>query len=408
VAITSKDGRLRLLVIASTFPARQGDGTPSFVADLAGYEAKHFSTLALVPRVRGGVPHERWGDLTIERFPYFFRRSERVADGAILENVRADRRLVVQLLPLLVGESIALRRAITRFRPDVVHVHWMVPQGLAALLVARRVPWVLTTLGGDVYALRGPVWRAVKRRVLARSHAVTTMNLDMRERLLALGAPTDRTSVLPMGVNLDRIRAGGVGVDRQPGRLLFVGRLVEKKGASVLIEALRRIPSQIDWSLDIVGDGPLRSGLEASARSLSKPVRFLGQQTREELGSSLHRAEVVVVPSVRAASGDQDGLPVVLLEAMGAGCAIVASRIAGIDEAVEDGVSGVLVPAGDPGSLATALEELLREPSRGLALGAAAARHAERFSRHAIGDQFVAILREAAGRPSGPPSPTQA
>ena len=393
-----ESSRPRLLVIASTFPAEHGDGTPSFVSDLAGYEAAHFTTLVLVPRVPGGPSHERLGDVTIERFPYFFQRWERLADGAILENMRKDPWSSIQAPSFFIGEVAALRRAVRRFKPDVIHVHWMVPQGVAALVAAREIPWVVTTLGGDVYALRGPLWRAVKSHVLQRAAAVTTMNLDMRDRLIALGSPPERTTVLPMGVDLDRIRSAGAGVAREPGRILFAGRLVEKKGVAVLLEALGRIPSGIDWSLDIVGDGPLRPELEAAARGLTEPVRFLGQQTREELAMSMRRADVVVVPSIRAGSGDQDGLPVTLLEAMGIGCAVVASRLAGIDEAIEDDVSGILVAPRDAGALATALAQLLEDPSRRKALGAAAARTAERYSIRSIGDRYVALLQQAAAR----------
>ena len=159
---------------------------------------------------------------------------------------------------------------------------------------------------------------------------------------------------------------------------------------------MRQMPDDLEWSLDVVGDGPLRAAMEATARPLSRPVRFLGQQTRAELAHSMHAAEIVVLPSVTAASGDQDGLPVVLLEAMGAGCAIVASRLAGIDEAIEDGVSGVLTKPGDPSALAGAMGTLLRDATQRRRLGAAAARRADLFSIEAIGQRFVTLLREAA------------
>ena len=362
--IERNGGPLRLLVIASTFPAREGDGTPSFVDDLARREAERFTTLALVPRVPGAARRERRGKLLIERFPYFFRRWEGVADGAILENVRSDRWLALQVPFLVAAEMLALRRAVRRFKPDVIHVHWIVPQGIAALAVARSVPWVVTTLGGDVYALQAPVWRGLKARVLRRARTVTTMNREMREHLVSLGSPAERTIVLPMGVDLGAVRPAGAGVDRVPLRVLFAGRLVEKKGLDVLLRAMRQVTSATGWSLDVVGDGPLREALRSASEDLSGRVRFLGQQTRPELARSMYEADLMVFPSVVASSGDQDGLPVTLLEAMAAGCAIVASRLPGIDEAIEDGVSGVLVPTGDERALGEAIDELLGDPER--------------------------------------------
>ena len=121
--------------------------------------------------------------------------------------------------------------------------------------------------------------------------------------------------MLPMGADVDGVRRAGVGVVREPGRLLFVGRLVEKKGLAVLLEALRTLPGA--WSLDVAGDGPLRAELERRAEGL--PVRFLGQTSTSDLARAYAACEVLVAPSVPAASGDQDGLPVALLEAMSAG-----------------------------------------------------------------------------------------
>jgi colanic acid/amylovoran biosynthesis glycosyltransferase len=387
--------RPRLLVLASTYPAGPDDGTPAFVRDLALRQAADFDTLVLVPRVPGAAREERTGGLTVRRFGYFPRRWETLADGAILENLRRRRSAWLQVLPFVLAEAWALRRAVRRHRPDVLHVHWLLPQGVAALLAGRRLPWLVTTLGGDVYALADPVSTAVKRAVLRHAGAVTAMNTDMAARLVALGAPPAGTHVLPMGADVAAVRAGGDGVDRVPGRVLFVGRLVEKKGLAVLLAALRRVPAG-DWSLEVVGDGPLRAEVEAAAAGL--PVTFRGALPRTELAAAYARSEVVVVPSVSAASGDQDGLPVALLEAMAAGCAVVASRLPGIDAAVVDSDSGVLVPAGDAPALAAALAALLADPERRAKLGAAARARAEEFSVAAVGARYCALLRRVLER----------
>ncbi len=385
---------LRLLVIASTFPAFEGDGTPAFVRDLAEYEARHFETLVLTPRVPNARATETHGDqLRIERFPYFPRRWERLASGAIIENVRADRTNLVQVPALFGAEALAVRRAVRAFRPDVLHAHWIVPQGVVAIAAARGVPMVLSTLGGDVYALRGRFWDRVHRAVLRRASAVTTMNREMQARLLELGAPADRTHVLAPGTNVQAIRATGIGAAPVHGRILAAGRLVEKKGFHVLLDAVRQLRTS-SWSLDVIGDGPWRGQLEAAAEGL--PVRFLGQVGREQLGRALHEAAVFVVPSVPAASGDQDGVPIVLLEAMAAGRAIVASRLPGIDEALEDGRSGVLVSPGNAAELAQAIDRVLSDDELRSTLGRTASLRAEDWSVDALGARFVELLRSAA------------
>lgn len=384
--------RPRLLVIASTYPARPGDGTPGFVRDLALREADHYDTVVLVPMVPGAPRDEVDGSLRVVRFRYFPRRFENLADGAIIENLRSRRSSWVQVLPFLLAEALAVRRLVREHRPDVLHIHWILPQGAVALLTARGIPWVVTTLGGDVYALRNPIANRLKRMVVRRARAVTTMNSDMRDRLVALGAPTSTTHVMPMGADVDAVREAAAGIASEPGRLLFVGRLVEKKGLGVLIEALRMIPEGVPWSLDIVGDGPLRSQVETASRGL--PVRFLGQLGRDDLSRRLGASSIVVVPSVPAASGDQDGLPVALLEAMAVGRPAVGSRLSGIDDAIVDGETGLLVPPGDPAALAAALEKLLTDSGLRSALGVAASRRAESFSVRAIGSRYTSLLDE--------------
>lgn len=393
-------GRPRLLVVASTYPARPGDGTPGFVRDLALAEAAEFDTLVVVPSVPGAAAEERDGPLRVRRFRYFApRRFEDLAHGAILENLRERRWRWLQVAPFLVAEAVAVRRAVREHRPDVLHVHWLVPQGVVALAAARGVPRLVTTLGGDVYALGDPVSRRLKAAVLRGARAVTTMNEDMRERLVALGAPAAATHVLPMGADLDLVRAGAEGVAPVPGRLVFVGRLVEKKGLAVLLDALRRLPPDVACTLDVVGDGPLAAALRARAEGL--PVRFLGQLGRADLSRAIAEASIGVVPSVRAGSGDQDGLPVALLEMMAVGRPVVASRLAGIDAAVADGETGVLVASGDAAALAAAIERLLRDPQERDRLGRAARSRAEQFGVDAQGRRYRALLRAVAGLPGG-------
>ena len=387
--------RPKLLVLASTYPAHVGDGTPQFVRDLATVEALSYETTVLVPCVRGGARQEVDGALSVRRFRYFPRRWEDLADGAILENLRSRKSRWAQVLPLFLAEVLAIRREVRASRPDVIHVHWLLPQGLAALIAAPRVPKLVTTLGGDVYGLRDPVSRRVFRAVIKNAVTVTAMNEDMRGRLLALGADPATTVVLPMGADVAGIRPQAAAAQRRRGRVLFVGRLVEKKGVSVLLEALRLL-DEPGYDVRVVGDGPLRPQLTRQAAGL--PVTFAGSLGREALSAELGAASIAVFPSVPAASGDQDGLPVAMLEAMSTGCAVVASDLPGLRDAVEDGTSGLLTAPASAEDLAGALARLLRDPALCDRLGQAAAARAENFSVDAIGRRYVVLLDEVRER----------
>ncbi len=390
------------LVLASTFPARSGDGTPSFVRDLAVGMTADADVRVLVPAVPGGAATDEADGIRVRRYRFFWRRFEDLAHGAMLENVRSRPSRLLQVPCLLVAQFFAVRRAVRERRPDVIHAHWIIPQGMVARMAAPRIPLVVTTLGGDLYALRDPLSRAIKRSVLRHARAVTVMNEDMRRIAISLGADPTTTTVRPMGAQVaqfaDAAHARAGRAPRTPVRLLAVGRLVEKKGFAVLLEALRGLDragvSPEAWHLTVVGDGPLRAQLEAAARGL--PVEFVGQLTRTALTRADAEADVAVFPSVRAASGDQDGLPVALLEAMASGCAVIVTDLPGLDEAVVDEESGLIVPSGDVEALRRALGRLISRPQTRAALGAAAAVRAQRYDVVTVARDYAALLESAA------------
>ena len=157
--------------------------------------------------------------------------------------------------------------------------------------------------------------------------------------------------------------------------VLGVGRLVEKKGFRVLIEAAAQLPGV---HLLIAGEGDQRGELVALARARGAAVTFAGALDRSGVGEAYAAADVVAVPSVVDRAGNVDGLPNTLLEALAAGRAVVASAVAGIPDVVVDGENGVLVPPGDASALARALERLAREPATRRRLGETARSRAAR------------------------------
>jgi colanic acid/amylovoran biosynthesis glycosyltransferase len=347
----SRPNRPRLLVLASTFPAVVGDGTPAFVADLARVEATAFDTVVLAPLVPGAAAREDQFGYQIRRYRFFPGRRADLADGAILENLRARPSRWLQVPSFFLAGALAVRRAVRDTAPDVVHVHWIIPQGLMALLAARKVPWLVTTLGGDLYALKAAPARFLKRQVLKRAGAVTVMNEEMRQVVIGLGVSPERVRVLPMGVALERLRPVGDPPARVPGRLVFVGGVV-----------------------------------------------FHGQQGSDALRRLLGQAQLAVFPSVRARSGDQDGLPVATLEALAAGTPVIASNLPGLSAAVGGGEepAGVLVEPGDVAGLTAAVTRLLGDDATREHMGRVAEQRASAYSMESIGAQYVTQLKDIA------------
>lgn len=383
--------RPTLLVAASTFPAQPGDGTPGFVLDLATALSSDHRVVVVAPMTKGASRHQRIGDVEVRRYRYFPSRWSDLADGAIVDNLKAKRSRWLQVPFFFLSMAAAIRHEARRSRPDAALLHWIIPQGAVGKLVLGDLPRVVTTLGGDLYALRNPVLQRVKRSVIRSAASVTCMSTDMASELRKLGARDDQVHIVPMGVDLDPIARAVEREDRTPGRVLFVGRLVEKKGATVLLDALGRMHAAPD-EVVVVGDGPLRKDLEARAGA---GVAFVGAKDKAGLAAEYAKAGIALYPSVPAANGDRDGLPVALLEAMSAGCAIVASAVPGIVDVVEDGVNGLLVPAGDADALAAAIDRLLADPVLAAGLGAAARRTSAAYTVDAVGDRYRTLIAAA-------------
>jgi glycosyltransferase involved in cell wall biosynthesis len=366
--------RPRILVLATTVPAREGDGTPAFVLTLARALSADNDVTILTPRVPGAAEKERSGNVEIRRFRYFPRRLERLAYGAIMPNLKAEPWRLVEVPPLLAGFFAAAVREIRRARPDLIHAHWLLPCGVLALALRRTfgIPYVVTGHAADVFRFRGAPFRALKRRVMAQAAVVSVVS---RETAAVLGLSPEEAQrvVVPMGVDVDRIQEAVGRRAPETGRFLFVGRLVEKKGVDVLLEALAEVP---DGRLVVLGDGPLRPTLEALGRELGLPERvtFAGRQGEARVAEELRFAQALVVPSRVARDGDADGTPVVMGEGMAAGVPLIASRLGGLSEHITSGRNGLLVEPDDPHALAEGLRRVLAEPGAAAAWAEAAQR----------------------------------
>ncbi len=223
---------------------------------------------------------------------------------------------------------------------------------------------------------------------------VVACNHDVAAEITAVGR---RPVLVRHGVDLSRFSPTDP-TDQRPVRLLAVGRLVEKKGFDVLLDAVARIEG--DVRLDLVGDGVLRDELAAQVDrlGLAGRVRLLGRLTHATLPALYAAADLVVVPSVVDRAGDRDGLPNVVLEAMASARPVVATTVAAIATAVRDQVTGVLVPPRDPAALAAAITGLVTDPARRTVLGRAGRRVAEQeFGLAQCGAELCRVLEQAYG-----------
>ena len=329
-----------LLVLASTYPRWPADPEPGFVHELSRRLTERYRVILLCPHASGANPRETMDGVEVVRYRYAPERWETlVNDGGIVTNLKRARWKLLLVPGFVLGQAWVAWRLMRRERVDVIHAHWLIPQGLIAALLpwlpGRRVSYVVTSHGADLYALKGRLLDGIKRFVARRAAAATVVSSAMRERLAALGVPAAHIHVLPMGVDLSERFTPDPSVPRSQHEILFVGRLVEKKGLRHLIAALPQVLEGVpDAFLTIVGFGPEEAALRQQVHTLGlqAKVHFLGAVAQTRLPALYRRAALFVAPFVQAESGDQEGLPVALMEAVACGCPVVAGDVAGIED----------------------------------------------------------------------------
>ncbi len=358
--------KLPILVLTSTFPRWANDAAPPFVFELCRRLAPYFDLHVLAPHYPGSRTSESMAGIHVHRFRYGVAGWERLAyEGGILPRLKRHPLLSALIPFFLAGQLLAALRILRRYRIRAIHAHWVLPQGgiglLTQLLGGRSAGMLCTLHGADLYGLSGRLFDRIRRIVVERARHVTVVSRAMKNDLMRVGADPNAVSVIPMGVDLRQRFTPGA--EPAPGNaLLFVGRLVEKKGLRYLLEAMPAILCRCPTAhLRVVGSGPERPFLERLARQLNieHRVRFLGAVPNRELPGIYRSAGIVVFPSVITGDGDQEGFGLVLVEAMGCGCAVAASDLQPMrDIVIPWETGGVFAPAA-PGALAETVLRLM-------------------------------------------------
>jgi glycosyltransferase involved in cell wall biosynthesis len=286
-----------------------------------------------------------------------------------------------------------------KWKPDVMHAHFAVPTGLLAWAAHRltAVPYVLTAHLGDVpggvpdqterlFRLIDPIARQIWKRAAVVT-AVSSFVQDLAER--AYGRRPVR---ILNGIDLSQEPAP-VSKTRPDRRLIFVGRFNPQKRPLFLIEALARLSAQ-NWTLTMIGDGPLMGGVRARIRELrlESRVTLTGWLDAAEVRSHLREADIFCIPSA------SEGLPVAAIEALQHGLAIVGSAIPGLADVVEEEINGSLAAVDDNAAYSRQLERLLTDEPILRAMQEASARKARDFDLAASAAVYEQVLSEAARR----------
>ncbi len=358
----------RVLVLTSTFPRWENDTEPAFIFELCHRLGSAFDVTVLSPRTPGSKKLEIIGGLNVIRFPYFFQKWENLAmhGGGILNKLKSNPTYYLMVPFFLFGQLLALVRLLRHESFDLIHAHWLIPQGLVSalsLLVTRKkIPLLCTSHGGDLFALKGKGIQRLKRWVMDRSQELTVVSQAMKSNVINMGIAPDKVQVISMGVDLKNLFTSNPMVKRSSNELLFVGRLVEVKGLPVLLNAIPKLlANKPDIHLSIAGAGPLEEGLRglASQLNISNKIDFLGMVPQMQLPILYQRATLAIFPFIMTKSGIQEGFGLVVVEAMGCECPVIAGDLPAIQDSITHEESGLLVPSGSSELLADTILRIL-------------------------------------------------
>lgn len=397
--MTEHAPRARLLVLATTYPRWRDDHEPGFVHELARRLTRRFDVVAVVPHAKGSLAHEDLDGVRVVRYRYAPSRWETlVQDGGVTTHLRRSPWKWALVPGFFVMQWWHARRCLTP--GTIIHAHWIILPGIVARLLGR--PYLVTSHGADLFALRGRLPTRIKRWVLGAASAATVVSRAMLGPASALRSDL-LPRVAPMGVDLTSRFFPDPSVVRDTDHLLFVGRLVEKKGVDILLAAMPVIlEKRPRMKLSIVGHGPLYGALKEMAARLgiADAVTFTGPVPSTELPAWYRRASIFVAPFRQARSGDQEGLGLVLVEALGCGCPVMTTDIDAVSDVAEGMPSITRVAAGDAAALAQGILSMLGEEGRADAVHDGLPLLHDRFDWDRVASRYGDMLDALHGRSS--------
>ncbi len=335
---------MNVLMLASTLPRHAGDQQPAFVLEQAQALQRRTKdeVCIIAPHDHGSRRTENMGGVEVRRYKYFLpENAQALAYPAILPNLKRNPLLAVQIPSLLLCQLMAVWRRISRKRTDLIYAHWIMPQGIIANIAHSiwKTPYVIHNHSSDltVFSKLGPLGKRIARRIIRGAECMFCVNSAQKTYALDLFDPAeragleDRIHVLPMGVSPSLHEADELAASNDPALhdLAMICRLSRKKGIEYFMEAADGLtvegrPARVG----IAGDGELRASLEKLP--FDGDIEFTGFLTGEKKLDFLKSARFMVFSSI-AASGDVEGLPVALLEALCLGKIVTVSRDTNIE-----------------------------------------------------------------------------
>lgn len=406
--------KLKVLVLATTFPRWEGDAVPQFIYELSKeLQNNGLDVVVLAPHYPGAQQKEVMSGITVYRYPYFipYRYQKLVfqGEGGIFPTMKRSIVATLQAPLLILSLLIHTVLIVKKEDIDIINSHWLVPNGLIAGFVGSvlKTPHILTLHARGVLVLqRMPFSSFIIGYIYDRTDMILPVSTHIRDTFMKTGGKRatneDKFYIQPMGAHTDdydilsKSNLGDEGETNEKVTCLFVGRLSEKKGVKYLLDAANNVCSDNNgFHLTIVGTGPLETNLHkyAEKHDLETCVTFTGWISEEELHDHYVSANFVVVPSIETESGDTEGMPTVIAEAFASANPVIATDVGGISDVVEDGKNGYIVRQKRPDELAEKMALLSSNSDLRRELSTQALKTANDLDWQRCGKTYARIIR---------------
>jgi len=360
----------RILCVTSTLPRWSGDAIPHFVLHLAqDLQDLGWQVDILAPYASGAAHREILQGISIFRFPYFWPSHSQTLcyqSGALI-NIRENKSNLLKIPFFLVAEYLAIVKKLRQKHYDLIHCHWVIPQGFTGILASMplKVPQITTIHGSDIHSLNSTFFNQFKAFTLKHSKAVTVNSSSTRQACTDVYKNHPQLHKIPMGISLPVLDQGKIKNIRQKFTqnevsplIIFAGRLIAEKGVGDLINAINLLSDHLpDIKLLILGSGKKQEYYQGLSKrhALVEKISFVGWLDPEVLPLYLAAADIFVAPSWKEAQG------LSIIEAMAAKTAVIATSVGGIPDIVQHEKTGLLIAEKSPQQIMAAILRLTKD-----------------------------------------------
>lgn len=383
---------MNILHYTSSFPIDSKDVGGNFIRELIETISGSFRFFVLTPDAPESKVHEKIGNCEVFRYRYFFKRKQILVCGdSIVQNLKSHKGYYLVLPFFLMSAFFYLLKIVKQKEIDIVHAHWIFPQGFIAvaarLFSQRKYKVLVTSHGTDINLYDNFFLRKFISYTLKKCDAVNSVSHYLKNKIAGIAGNEAKITVIPMGTDVEAFAEKNFDTPADPEKyILYVGRLTEGKDIPRIIKAFKSVREEFpDLFLYLAGTGNELDKLKSLALSLgvADSVRFLGQVGRNKLAFYYRNAQMLVSASLT------EGFGLVFVEALLSLCPVVATDVGGVKEIIVDGETGLLLKPADQKGLEKSIKMLLTDKNlRGRLIENGYARAKKNFSWNAVGVKF--------------------